>query len=137
MLRMLMLLATLLLAGLIWAGCANCATDDQASVSLAAGRPASVAGAQADDEDEAADEAGDDDGEEQDGEKQALSIDQVPANVLEAAHAAVPGAVFTSAELEQEDGQFVYSLEGTLGDERVEVEVSADGRVLEVERGGD
>jgi len=133
MLKMLILLATLLLAGLIWTGCASCATDDQASVSLAAGTPASVAGAQSDDEDE----AGDDDGEEEDGEEQALSLDQVPANVLEAAHAAVPGAVFTSAELEQEDGQFIYSLEGTLGDERIEVEVSADGRVLEVERGGD
>ncbi|HVQ25068.1 MAG TPA: hypothetical protein VMV01_07820 [Planctomycetota bacterium] len=137
MLRMLILLATLLLAGLIWTGCACCAADDQASVSIAAGTPATVAGAQSDDEDEAADEVGDDDGEEADGEEQALSLDQVPANVLEAARAAVPGVVLVSAELERENGQFLYSLAGTVGDEPVEIEVSVDGTVLEIERGGE
>ena len=135
MLKMLMLLATVMVAGLIWTGCACCAADDEASVSLAAGTSATVAGARSDDEDEAADEAGDDDGEEEDGEEQALSLDQVPANVLEAARAAVPGVVLVSAELEREGGQFFYSLAGTVGDEPVEIEVTADGKVLEVERG--
>lgn len=135
MLKMLMVLATLLLAGLVWTGCANCATDDEASVSIAAGTPASVAGAPSDDDDEAADEAGDDDGEDEEGEEWTISIDQVPAQVLEAAQAAVPGAEFTSAEFEIEDGKVLYSLEGTVGGERVEVELAADGSVLEVERG--
>jgi uncharacterized membrane protein YkoI len=136
MLKMLMLLATVMMAGLIWTGCANCAADDEASVSLAAGTRASVAGAQSDEDDEAGDEAADDDGEEEEeGGEWSITMDHVPANVLAAAQAAVPGAEFTSAEFEIENGKVLYSLAGTVGGERVEVELAADGRVLEVERG--
>lgn len=139
MLKLLMVLAMLLAAWSVSA-CSSlcCSTDDQATVSPAAGTHSTVAGARADDEDEAGDDDGDDEGEEgEDDEEQVIALDQVPAIVLEAARAALPGVVLTSAELEREDGQFVYSLTGTLGDEQVEIEVAADGRVLEIERGGE
>jgi len=126
-------LALLLLAG--WSSSCTCCDDElAASAPVATSTQHAVAGAHADDEDDAVD---DDDGEEGEEEEQAIALDQVPADILAAAQAALPGAVFTSAELEQEGGLFVYCLEGYVGDERVEVEVAADGRVLEIERGED
>jgi hypothetical protein len=140
MLKSLIVLAILLAAWWASAGCAACcATDDQpAELSLAAETQSNIAGAREADEDEAGEDAGDDEGDEADeGEDQAIALDQVPSAVLDAARAALPGVVLTSAELEQEDGQFLYSLSGMLGDERVEIEVTPDGRVLEIERGGE
>jgi hypothetical protein len=61
----------------------------------------------------------------------------VPESVKQAARAAVPGIVFVSAEKELENGAVVYSLEGTAGGRQHEVEVSADGKVLEIEHGDD
>ena len=126
-------LALLLLAG--WSSSCSTSSGDEwaASAPVASKTQPTVAGAQADDDDD----ADDDDGEEGEEEEQAIALDQVPANVLAAAKAALPGAVFTSAELEHEDGQFVYCLAGHVDGERVEVEVAADGRVLEVEHGED
>ena len=138
MLKLLLVLVTLLALWWASAGCAVwCANDDQAAASLTTGTHSTVAGARADDEDEAGDDDGDEVGDEGDDEDQVVALDQVPAVVLAAARAAVPGVVLTSAELEKEDGQFLYSLSGHLGDDRIEIEVATDGRVLEIERGGD
>ena len=126
-----------LLAAYLSSACSTTHEEQAASVGLSNGSHSQIAGAMAaDDDDDAADDddADDDEGEE-DGEEVVIALDQVPQRVLEAAKAAVPGAVFSSAEMEQEHGQLVYCLEGLLGDERVEVEVAADGEVLEIERG--
>ncbi len=66
-----------------------------------------------------------------------IHLDQVPANIKKAAQAALPGLVLEEAERETEDGTVVYSLEGSADGEEYEVEVSAVGKVLEVERDDD
>jgi uncharacterized membrane protein YkoI len=64
-----------------------------------------------------------------------LALADVPRVVLDAAARAVPAATWTAAEVETEDGVLVYELSGTLDGDEVEIEVSADGKVLEFERG--
>jgi len=66
-----------------------------------------------------------------------LALADVPANIREAALRAVPGLVLRSAEKEMEDGVWIYSLEGTAGEEEYCVEVSLEGQVLEVENEDD
>ena len=80
----------------------------------------------------------DDDDEGDDESEEAVALSQVPEAIKQAALAAVPGLVLSSAEKETEDGTLLYSLEGTAGGEAVEVEVRAsDSKVLEIERGED
>lgn len=90
--------------------------------------------AQADDDD---DGPGDDDGDEADEQERAVALADVPRAVLDAANAAVPGATWTSAIVEVEDGAEVYELTGTVDGGEVEVEVSATGKVLEIEHDDD
>ena len=79
----------------------------------------------------------DDDDDEGDDDEVEIALDQVPAAIRHAAEEAVPGFVLKSAETETEEGSLHYCLEGTAGGEMVEVEVSTDGKVLEIERGDD
>ena len=74
-----------------------------------------------------------DDGDADDDDEVAVGLGSVPRAVLDAALAAVPGARFTSASSETEDGALVYELSGSVDGEEVDVEVSAAGVVLEVE----
>jgi uncharacterized membrane protein YkoI len=76
----------------------------------------------------------DDDGDEHEAN---LALTDIPANVRAAALAAVPGFVIEEAELESFDHGKVYSLEGHANGEEVEVEVSPDGKVIEIEPGDD
>jgi uncharacterized membrane protein YkoI len=62
-----------------------------------------------------------------------IPLDQVPAAAMKAAEGAVPGATFTSAEKETEHGTTVYSIAGTSGGKPCEVEVTADGKVTEID----
>ena len=71
------------------------------------------------------------------GKDEAVTLDQVPEAAGKAAEAAIPGATFTSAEKEIENGTTVYSIEGTVGGKECEVEVTADGKVTEIENGDD
>ena len=81
--------------------------------------------------DMAAVDADSDDGEEE------IPLDQVPANVKNAAQAVLPGLVLKEAEREIKDGTVVYSLQGTADGGEYEVEVSAAGKVLEIEKEND
>ncbi len=74
-----------------------------------------------------------DDGEEED--EQEIALSEVPEAVKQAALAAVPGLVLESAERETERGSLVYCLEGTADGEDYEVEVTAAGKVTEIEHG--
>ena len=65
--------------------------------------------------------------------EESVALDSVPADVRSAAAGAVAGIVFTKAERETENGATVYSLCGTANGKKYEVEVSAAGKVLEVE----
>ena len=64
-----------------------------------------------------------------------IDLAKVPEAVKKAADKAVPNVKWTSASKENEDGQVVYELEGTDDEGRVvSVEVTAKGKVLEVEK---
>lgn len=77
----------------------------------------------------AEDDDGDDDGDDED-----IALDLVPASVKQAAVAAVPGLVLQEAEKEIDGGITVYCLEGRVGSDEYEVEVSADGKVREIDK---
>ena len=62
-----------------------------------------------------------------------IALSAVPASVLSAAQGAVSGITFSSAEREVEDGKTLYALCGTADGKKYEVEVAADGTVVEVE----
>jgi hypothetical protein len=66
-----------------------------------------------------------------------IPLDQVPEAARKAAEGAIPGATFTGAEKETEHGTTVYSISGTAGGKPCEVEVTADGKVTEIEQGED
>jgi hypothetical protein len=66
-----------------------------------------------------------------------MALEAVPQKLKDVAVAAVPGLVLEKAEREIEKGVVVYDLEGHAGGVRYEVEVTADGKVLEVEKGDD
>ncbi len=66
-------------------------------------------------------------------QEQDIQLADVPVVLIEAAEAAVEGLQITSAEIEVEDDQTVYELEGTADGSEYEIEVSADGQVLEIE----
>jgi hypothetical protein len=61
-----------------------------------------------------------------------LALDAVPAGVLAAAKAAVAGIELQHAELETEHGAKRYCLHGTVKGRGYEIEVSPDGKVVEV-----
>ena len=62
-----------------------------------------------------------------------VPLSDVPPAVLDAARAVVPGIVLTEAEREKERGVWVYEVEGLLEGQEYEIEVTPEGKVLEVE----
>ena len=62
-----------------------------------------------------------------------IPLSDVPQAALTAAEGAVEGITLTEAETVEEDGQTVYILEGEAAGKVYEIEVTADGEVLEVE----
>jgi uncharacterized membrane protein YkoI len=62
-----------------------------------------------------------------------VPLSQVPVEAVQAAQNAVAGITLTEASVEEEDGQTVYDLEGTANGTEYEIEVTAAGKVLEVE----
>lgn len=69
----------------------------------------------------------------EDEDDQEISLSEVPQAAKDAALAAVPGLVLSEAEKESEDGVTTYCLEGEANGAEYEIEVTADGRVIEVE----
>lgn len=69
--------------------------------------------------------------------EEVVPVDAVPAHVKAAALAAVPGLVVTRAEREVEKGVVIYDLEGAAAGVAYEVEVTADGKVTEIEKDDD
>lgn len=63
-----------------------------------------------------------------------IPLAQVPDAAIAAAKSAVDGIALKEAEVEDEDGQTVYLLEGVAGGQEYEIEVTAEGKVLEVEQ---
>ena len=69
--------------------------------------------------------------------EESVPLSEVPTKVKEAAKAAVKGIVFTEAERDYEDGRVVYELEGEADGKKYEVEVTPEGKVIEVEEDDD
>jgi hypothetical protein len=67
---------------------------------------------------------------------QEIPLSDVPVVVVDAARQAVENITFTEAEIEEEYGRRVYVLEGEVNGKEYEIEVTADGEVLEVEQEG-
>ena len=66
-----------------------------------------------------------------------IALDKVPAAVRTAGEKAVPGLVITRVERDVEDGVVMYDVLGTAKGKTFEVEVTADGKVLEIEEEDD
>jgi hypothetical protein len=62
-----------------------------------------------------------------------VPLSEVPAEALRAAKGAVDGVTITEAEMEKEDGETVYILEGEANGKEYEIEVTPEGKVLEIE----
>ena len=60
-----------------------------------------------------------------------VALADLPPGVKAAAMKAVPGLVLEEASVETENGRLVYTLEGKSGDTEYELELDADGRILE------
>lgn len=65
-----------------------------------------------------------------------VPLSDVPAEALAAAQDTIDDIVITEAEIEKEDGQTVYVFEGDANGTKYEIEVTPEGKVLEVERKG-
>ncbi len=63
----------------------------------------------------------------------AAPADEAPKPVRDGVAARFPGAEIEKVEKEEEDGQVVYELELRDGEGRIDVEVRADGRILQIE----
>ena len=68
-----------------------------------------------------------------DGSEQVIPLEQVPVNVLAAAQGAVDGIMLSRAERERERSGIVYDIVGMVNGHAYEIEVTADGHVLEIE----
>lgn len=62
-----------------------------------------------------------------------VPLSEVPQEALKAAQGAVDGITITEAEMEKEDGETVYLFDGELNGKEYEIEVTPEGKVLEVE----
>lgn len=59
---------------------------------------------------------------------------EVPAVVLAAAKAQIPGFVLEDADLQERNGHRLFELQGRANGRRYEMNILADGRVLHIER---
>ena len=62
-----------------------------------------------------------------------IALDKVPQAVIQAANAELPGFKISEASMETEDNMTVYELEGEVSGKKYEIELSADGQILEIE----
>jgi hypothetical protein len=108
----------LTLLGLAFAGCNQLGGPDGTAAIGDGGKPSVRA-------------VNDDDDEEE------IALSELPALVRSAAFAAVPGFTLQKAEKELENGVVVYCLEGTLAGKAYEIDVSAEGQVLDQEQDDD
>jgi len=76
----------------------------------------------------------DEDEDDEDDEERPVALADVPRAVLDAAARVFPGATWLAAVVELEDGVTLYELYGLVDGDEVELEISADGEILEVER---
>lgn len=69
--------------------------------------------------------------------EETVAVADLPDAVVAAVTASLPGGVITEAEIGDENGQTVYEMEVLVDGKEVDVEVSADGTVLEIDEDDD
>jgi len=69
----------------------------------------------------------------EDEKEKEIPISEVPEIVMEAALKALPGVEFKEADVEETKDGLVYELDGILDGKEFEINVSADGTVLNME----
>ena len=67
------------------------------------------------------------------GADEKVPVKNLPRAVLAAVKALYPNGTITEAEKDTEDGKVVYEIEVTSGSKEIDVELSADGKVLKIE----
>lgn len=67
----------------------------------------------------------------------AMAPGSAPDLILDAANEALPGGAVTGVVEEEENGQTVYEVQKLVDGIEYEIEVTADGEVLEIEEGDD
>ena len=72
-----------------------------------------------------------DDGDDADND---IPKNEVPANVLAAAKAEIPGFILEEADLQQRGATRLFELQGRANGRPYEIDITADGRVLRSER---
>ena len=72
-----------------------------------------------------------DDGDDADND---IPKNEVPANVLAAAKAEIPGFILEEADLQQRGATRLFELQGRANGRPYEIDITADGRVLRIER---
>ncbi len=63
-----------------------------------------------------------------------IAVDKLPKPVLDAAKAKFPEATIVGAEKESEDGKVVYEVGLTDKGQKVEMELTADGKIIVIEK---
>ncbi len=71
------------------------------------------------------------------GKEVQIPLKDVPEAAMKAAVKAVAGFVAKSASMEREEGKTIYEIKGEAAGVKYEIEVTADGQVIEIEKGGD
>jgi hypothetical protein len=67
-------------------------------------------------------------------DEEKVALDKVPKAVLEAVKARFPDAKMLSAEIEKEDGKTVYEIAIKDKDQKIEVTVTPDGKIVSMEK---
>ena len=88
-----------------------------------------------DDDDD--DNEGDDDDDDDDDDEEEVTLDEVPAAVKATILAQAQGGTIEEIERETEDGQVVYEAEVEINGKEYEIEVAADGTLLDIEEDDD
>ena len=88
-----------------------------------------------DDDDD--DDEGDDDDDDDDDDEEEVTLDEVPAAVKATILAQAQGGTIEEIERETEDGQVVYEAEVEINGKEYEIEVAADGTLLDIEEDDD
>lgn len=71
------------------------------------------------------------------GEEKEIALSELPDKVREAAEGAVDGIVLKEAEMEKEDGKWIYEVEGVADGKEYEIEITPEGKILEIEEEDD
>jgi uncharacterized membrane protein YkoI len=66
-----------------------------------------------------------------------IAISELPAIVVSAVNDTLPGFVISEAEIEGTGQEIIYEVEGNLNGQKFEIEITSEGKILEIEEEND